>query len=90
MEIQITPARRRTLADKLGVNEQYLYQCLTGRRDMSPAEAMRIETDTDGELTRAMLCQKTHQAIWPELSAITARAHAPQAETTEASTASAG
>jgi DNA-binding transcriptional regulator YdaS (Cro superfamily) len=58
------------LADKLGINEQYLYQCLTGRRDMSPAEAMRVETESGGELTRSMLCQRTYAAIWPDLKEV--------------------
>lgn len=35
---------------------------------MSPSEAMRLETSTGGELTRAMLCQKSFKAIWPELA----------------------
>jgi hypothetical protein len=70
METQMTAARRRELADKHRVNEQYLYQCLTGRREMSPAEAMRLETESGGELSRAMLCQKTHLAIWPDLKAV--------------------
>lgn len=34
---------------------------------MGPAEAMRLETETDKELTRQMLCQKTYAGIWPEL-----------------------
>lgn len=72
MTKQITPPRRRELAAKVGVHEQYLYQCLTGRRDMNPTEARRIETDTDGELSRQMLCQKTWHGIWPELTAIPA------------------
>jgi DNA-binding transcriptional regulator YdaS (Cro superfamily) len=64
----ITPERRKQLAEKHGINEQYLYQCLTGRRDMGPAEAMRLETETGKELTRQMLCQKTYISIWPDLS----------------------
>jgi len=63
----ITPQDRRRLADAHGINEQYLYQCLTGRRDMSPAEARRIETESGGELMRWSLCQSTWHAIWPEL-----------------------
>lgn len=67
MTSQITPEVRRELAAKVGVHEQYLYQCLTGRRDMNPAEARRLETETSGQLTRQMLCQKTWAGIWPEL-----------------------
>lgn len=67
MENPITPERRKLLAEQFGVNEQYLYQCLTGRRDMNPGEARRIEIESDGEITRQMLCQKTWRAIWPDL-----------------------
>ena len=42
---------------------------------MNPAEARRLETETGGELTRQMLCQKTWAAIWPEL--VTAEYPAP-------------
>ena len=68
MSNDITPEKRRFLAEKLKLSEQYLYQCLTGRRDMGPAEARRVETESDGVLTRQMLCQKTWQGIWPELA----------------------
>lgn len=71
MSLEITPSRRRALAIKVGASEQYLYQCLTGRRDMGPVEAQRIERETGGELTRQMLCQKTFAGIWPELAAPT-------------------
>lgn len=63
-----TPEKRRTLAAQVGISEQYLYQCLTGRRDMSAPEARRIESETGGVLTRLMLCQKTWALIWPELA----------------------
>jgi DNA-binding transcriptional regulator YdaS (Cro superfamily) len=65
---EITPAERKKLAELIGVNEQYLYQCLTGRREMDPGAAMRAEIATSGELKRQMLCQKTYSAIWPELA----------------------
>lgn len=68
MENPITAERRRELAEKHGVNEQYLYQCLTGRREMGPAEAMRLELATGGELSRRALCQKSHASIWPDLA----------------------
>lgn len=68
MTSHITPELRRALAAKVGVHEQYLYQCLTGRRDMNPTEARRIEEATAGQLTRQMLCQRTWLGIWPELA----------------------
>lgn len=70
---QITPSDRARIAAACGVNERYLYQCLTGRRDMNPAEARRVEVESEGEITRQMLCQKTYEGIWPEL-AITVKA----------------
>lgn len=63
----ITAVERKRFADQLGVHEQYLYQCLTGRRDMEPAAAMRAETATGGALKRQMLCQSTFKSIWPDL-----------------------
>ena len=65
---RITAEERKQLADLLGLHEQYLYQCLTGRREMSAAEAMRAEKETGGRLTRQMLCQKSFARIWPELA----------------------
>jgi DNA-binding transcriptional regulator YdaS (Cro superfamily) len=58
---------RRRLAALAGINQAYLYQCLTGRRDMGPVEARRVERATNGELTRRDLCGKTWRLIWPEL-----------------------
>lgn len=67
MSKDITPADRRRLAAAAGINEQYLYQCLTGRRDMNPAEARRVEAVVGSELMRWDLCSKTWHQIWPEL-----------------------
>jgi DNA-binding transcriptional regulator YdaS (Cro superfamily) len=68
MSCNFTPQERRDLAAKAGINEAYLYQCLTGRRDMNPGEARRVETVTKGRLKRQDLCQKTWLEIWPELA----------------------
>lgn len=62
----MTPQERKELAAKVGVNEQYLYQCLTGRRDMDPVEAIRIERDSGGRVTRFDLCRRRGADIWPE------------------------
>jgi DNA-binding transcriptional regulator YdaS (Cro superfamily) len=67
MNTQITPDERRQLAEKVGINEQYLYQCLTGRREMSASEAVRVEMESQGRLNRKMLCQESWKGIWPEL-----------------------
>jgi DNA-binding transcriptional regulator YdaS (Cro superfamily) len=68
MESKITPEVRKAIADQLGINEQYLYQCLTGRAEMHPREAARAETETKKKVTRQMLCQKTWRDTWPELT----------------------
>lgn len=80
---------RRQLAASVGVNEQYLYQCLTGRRDMNPGEARRIETETNGVLKRQMLCQKSWRSIWPELATNCEQKTAPALDS-QALTATAG
>ena len=63
----LTTQRRNELAEKHGINKHYLYQCLTGRRDLDHAKAMNLETETKGELRRQALCQKTYATIWPNL-----------------------
>ena len=68
MNTSITPDERRELAEIVGMNEQYLYQCLTGRREMSAWEAVRVEQASGGRITRKMLCQGSWAAIWPELT----------------------
>lgn len=68
MSTTITPERRRQLAEQHEVDPQYLYQCLTGRKNMNPTSARRVEDATGGELTRKMLCQGTWSGIWPELA----------------------
>ena len=65
---EISSDERRLLADLVGMSEQYLYQCLTGRREMEHRTAMRVERDTQGRLTRQMLCQKTFADTWPDLA----------------------
>jgi len=72
MNTQITPDERRQLAEKVGMNEQYLYQCLTGRREMSAWEAVRIEQETEGRVSRKMVCQGSWKSIWPELVGVQA------------------
>jgi len=76
MANQLNPEDRKRLAALTGIDEQYLYQCLTGRRDMNPERARRAEAETKGELTRQMLCQKTYAGIWPELVAKRAKSRA--------------
>lgn len=63
----ITAARRKELAATHGVDEQYLYQCLSRRRQMDAAEAMRLETESGQELRRWQLRWADWHRIWPEL-----------------------
>ncbi len=58
---------RQEIAAQMGLNEQYIYQCLTGRRNMKPIQASAIEKLTKGAITRKMVCRTTWQGIWPEL-----------------------
>jgi DNA-binding transcriptional regulator YdaS (Cro superfamily) len=64
--MDLTSQERKELAGKVGMNEQYLYQCLTGRRDMDPVEAIRVERDSGGRVTRFDLCRRRGAEIWPE------------------------
>ena len=63
----ISAAERRELAALLGCNEQYLYQCLTGRNAMQPLDAVRAERLTGGRLRRWHVRPKDWHLIWPEL-----------------------
>lgn len=67
MSTQLAVADRKRLAERLGLSEPYLYQCLTGRRDMDPGEAMSLEIRSGGELKRWSLRQRDWFRIWPEL-----------------------
>lgn len=64
---QITAAQRIELAQALGINEQFLYQCLSGRRAMNPKQAVSVELATEGRLSRRMVRPNDWHLIWPEL-----------------------
>lgn len=65
--MNMSALERRAIADELNLSEQYLYQCLTGRKLMRPEEAVRIEKDSGGRLRRWDLRQSDWHLIWPEL-----------------------
>ena len=65
----LTSDERNALADKYRVNRAWMYQCLTGRGDMKPIEAARVERESGGAITRQMLCRNTYRLVWPELAA---------------------
>lgn len=51
------------------MHEQYIYQCLTGRKAMDPAAAVRVEK-ADNRVRRWDLRQADWHLIWPELIGI--------------------
>ncbi|HEY0955792.1 MAG TPA: hypothetical protein VGE36_13590 [Roseateles sp.] len=67
--MSIPATERRAVAERHGLNEQYLYQCLTGRADLDPAKAVEIEAATQKGITRQMLRQSDYWLIWPDLPA---------------------
>jgi DNA-binding transcriptional regulator YdaS (Cro superfamily) len=71
MTKEIALSRRRELSQLHGINDDWLYQCLTGRRDMDPVKAIELEAATGGEVTRFMVCQTRGRLIWPELATTT-------------------
>lgn len=63
----ITASERTELAGLLGIHEQYLYQCLTGKRAMRTSEAVLAEQKTGGRLRRWHLRMTDWWMHWPEL-----------------------
>lgn len=63
---KFTAKERAELAAIAHVSEQYLYQCISGRRDMDATEASRVERVTGGRLKRWHL-RKDWAETWPEL-----------------------
>jgi hypothetical protein len=61
-----TPDQRRELAGKIGCDEQYVYQILTGLKTASPALARRFH-DADPTACLQDLRPKDWAEIWPEL-----------------------
>ena len=65
--MSITHSERAELAELLGINDQYLYQCLTGLRSLRADEAMRAERDSGGRIKRWDVRIHDWHLIWPEL-----------------------
>jgi DNA-binding transcriptional regulator YdaS (Cro superfamily) len=66
MDVQITAKDRADMAALAGINEQYLYQCLTKRRDMDATVAVKVEQVTGQRIRRWQLRRDWHKT-WPEL-----------------------
>jgi DNA-binding transcriptional regulator YdaS (Cro superfamily) len=65
--MDITAPQRVALAEKYHISERYLYQLLTGRRQMNAVAALEIEARTNGEIRRWHVRRNDWWQIWPEL-----------------------
>ncbi len=65
--MKITTAERGALAGACEVNDQYLYQVLSGRRIASPELCVALERASGGKLMRWDLRPLDWHRIWPEL-----------------------
>lgn len=85
MDDPISPRERAEIAAAAEIDEQYLYQCVTGRKDMKPKQAVRVERVSGGRLRRWHLRRSDWHETWPELvgtdgaPAVEAQAVAPEA-----------
>jgi len=66
--MNITPQERSILAQRCRINDAYLYQILTQRREASPELCVLIERESNRSITRKMLRPKDWARIWPELA----------------------
>jgi DNA-binding transcriptional regulator YdaS (Cro superfamily) len=66
--MNITPQERSVLAQKCRINDAYLYQILTRRREASPELCVLIERESDNRITRKELRPADWARIWPELA----------------------
>lgn len=85
MEAPITPKERAELAEKVGLSEQYLYQCLEGKRDMDATQASIAEKKTGGRLRRWLL-RRDWAVTWPELVGSPGAPRAPSKRPSKPST----
>ncbi|GHA66014.1 hypothetical protein GCM10009007_03070 [Formosimonas limnophila] len=56
------------LANEIGISPSYLSQMASGVTNISPENAVKIETATKGKVSRCELLPDKWEAIWPELS----------------------
>ena len=66
----MTASERVVVAQAVGMHEQYLYQCLTGRRQTPPDRCPDIERATEGRITCEELrpdvrWQRVPDPLWP-------------------------
>ena len=58
---------RDAIADAHGINRRYLYQCLTGRRQLDERSAVRLEEGSGQRIRRWHVRQTDWHLTWPEL-----------------------
>jgi DNA-binding transcriptional regulator YdaS (Cro superfamily) len=64
----LTPQDRQRIAAKVGeIHASSILQAMTGARDLSPKECVRVERESGKELMRWDLRPKDWFLIWPEL-----------------------
>jgi DNA-binding transcriptional regulator YdaS (Cro superfamily) len=61
-----SPKERNELAALAGIGSAYLYQVLSGRKEMEAVEASRVERVTGKRLRRWHL-RRDWAEVWPEL-----------------------
>lgn len=64
----IKPNERQVLAQRCGIQDAYLYQILSGRREASAELCVLIERESGREITRQQLRPNDWARIWPELA----------------------
>lgn len=70
MDITIPLELRREIADATGLNEQYLYQCFTGRRSVPVDRCPEIERGSNGrvsceQLRPDVVWVRVPDPLWP-------------------------
>lgn len=65
--LDLPPAERIEIAAKAGIDEQYLYQCITGRRSMKPKLAVHVESSSGGRVRRWHVRMFDWHETWPDL-----------------------
>ena len=64
----IKPNERQVLAQRCGIQDAYLYQILSGRREASAELCVLIERESGREITRQQLRPNDWARIWPDLA----------------------
>lgn len=63
----VTPQERAEIAKASGVDDQWLYQCLTGRKEMAGPTALVVESVSGQRIRAWHLRQRSWWKHWPHL-----------------------